>query len=152
MGDDVLCIPVTVRALFALTQGLYFWALHILSFLFMCTFRWYKHCTGLEVPANFHKFPLTALYGAVGDGVLYRPVTVGALTALTQGLYFWALNILSFLFMCTFRWCKYCTALDVAAKLCKFPLTALYGAVGDAVLCIPVTVGALFALTQGLYF
>ena len=152
VGDGVLCRPVTVGALFALTQGLYFLGLHILSFLFICTLRWCKHCTGLEVPASFHKIPLTELYGGVGVGVLCRPVTIGTLIAPTQGLYFWALHILSFFFMCTLRWCNHCTTLDAAAKLCKFPLIALYGAVGDGVLCRPVTVGALFALTQGLYF
>ena len=137
---------------FAPTQSLHFWALHILSFPFICTLRWCKHCTGQEVAANFRKFPFTALYGAVGDGVLWRPVTVGAPFAPIQGLHFWSLHILSFPFICTLRWCKHCTGQEVAAHFCKFPFTALYGEVGDGVLWGPVTVDAPFAPIQGLHF
>ena len=88
VGDGVLSRPVTVGGLIALTQELHFWILHILSFLFMGTLRWCKRCIGVEEAANLSKFPFTALYGAVGDGVLRRPVSVGGLFALTQALHF----------------------------------------------------------------
>ena len=50
----------------------------------------------LEVALNLHKFPLTALYDAAEDGVVYRPVPVGALSAPTQGLHVQVLLIYSF--------------------------------------------------------
>ena len=135
VGDGVLWRPVTLGAVFAPTQGLHFRALNSLTFLLICTLPWCKHCTGLEVTANFRKFPLTPLYGVVGDGVLWRPVTLGAVFPPTQRLHFWAHHILSFHLICTLGWCKHCTGQEVAANFRKFPLTALYGAVGDGLLC-----------------
>ena len=67
---EVLCWPVPVRALFAPTRGLHFQDLYPLTFLFISTLRWCKHCTSLEVASSLRKFPLTALcvvarYGGV---------------------------------------------------------------------------------------
>ena len=81
-------MPVPVGALFAPPIGLHIYALLPHSFLFLCTFRWCKHCTGRYVAPNLRKFPFTALYGAAGDGAVWRLVPVGALFALTQALYF----------------------------------------------------------------
>ena len=41
----LFCSPVLVGTLFATTHGLHFRALLPLSFLFMCTLHWCKHCT-----------------------------------------------------------------------------------------------------------
>ena len=46
------------------------------------------------------EFPLTALYGADGGGLVCRPVEVCALFALTANLHFSTLPTLSFLFIC----------------------------------------------------
>ena len=151
-SDGVVCRPVPVGALFAPHLGLYFHALLPHSFFLICTLHWCKHCTVLEEAANFRKFRLTALYGATGDGVVCRPVPVVALFAPTQGLHFQALLPHIFHLICTLHWCKHCTVLEEAANLCKFRLTALYGAAGDGVVCRSVPVGALFAPTQGLQF
>ena len=90
IGDRVVCRAVPVGALFAPTQGLHFQALLPHNFLFICFLHsiWCNHCTVLEEAANLRKFRLTALYGAIGDGIVYRPVPVGALFAPTQGLHF----------------------------------------------------------------
>ena len=89
--DGVVCRPVQDRALFAPSESLHFYALHPLSFLFICTLHWCKHCTGLEVTTNMRKFTLTALCGAERDGVACRPVQDRALFAPKQGLHFQAL-------------------------------------------------------------
>ena len=54
-ADGVVCGPVLVGTLLAPTQGLQFHALHPLSFLFICTLHWYKHCTVLEVTTDVRK-------------------------------------------------------------------------------------------------
>ena len=119
-GDGVVCRPVPIGAVFAPTQGLHFQAVLPHRFLFICTLHWNKHCTVLEEPANLRKFPFMALYGAAEDGVVCRPVPVGAVFAPTQGLHFQALLPNSFLFICSLHWCNHCTVLEEAANLRKF--------------------------------
>ena len=134
------------------TQGLYFQSLHPLSFFFICTLHWCKHCTVLEVAPNALKFPMTALFGIAADGVVCSPVLVGTLFAPTQGVHLYALHPLSFLFICTLCWCKHCTMLEVTTNVRKFPITALCEIATDGVVCGPVIVGKLFVPTQGLHF
>ena len=131
---------------------LHFQALHLLSFLFVCTLHWCNHCTGLDVAPNLRKFPFAALFVIAAEGVVCRSVTVGAHFAPTQGLHFQAFHHLSFLFIGTLHWCKQCTGLDVAMKLRTFPFTAMYVIAAEGVVCRSVTVGAHFAPTQGLRF
>ena len=87
---EVLCRPVRipVGALFAPTKGLHFQAVHLISFLFICTLHCCKHCTRLEVAAILRKFPSTALCVDAGYGGIFRPVPVGAHFAPTTGLFF----------------------------------------------------------------
>ena len=68
---------VIVVALLAPTKRLHFQSLHPLSFLFICTLHWCKHCTVLEVAANVRKFPMTALSGITAQRQICRPVLVG---------------------------------------------------------------------------
>ena len=151
-AEGVLCRCVPFGALFAPTQGLRFRALHLLSFHFICTMHWCKHCSGLYLAPNLLKFPFTALCEIFDEVVVCRFVTVGAHLALIQGLHFKALHLLSFLFIGTLPWCKRCTGLDVAPKLRKFPFTALGAIATEGVVSRSVTVGAKFAPTQGLHF
>ena len=95
---------------------------------------------------------MTALYGIAALGLICRPVLVGTLFAPTQGLHFQALHSLSFFFICTLHWCKYCTVLEVAPNVRKFLLTALFEIAADGVLCGLVLVGTLFAPTQASHF
>ena len=108
-GDGVVCRPVPVGAPFAPTQRFHFQALLPLSFLFICTFHWCKHCTGVEEAPNLRKFSFTALRGIAADGVVCRPAPVDAPFAPTQGFHFQALLLHSFLSICTLHWCKHCT-------------------------------------------
>ena len=126
----MLCRPVPVGALFAPTRGLDFQALHPLSFLFICTLHCCKHRARLEVAAILRKFPSTALCVDAGYGGIFRPVPVGEYFAPTTGLFFQALHLLTFLFICTLHWCKPCAGQMVAASLRKFSLTALCVAAG----------------------
>ena len=138
--------------LFAPNQGLHFHALHPLSFLFTCTWHWCNHCTVLEVTTNVRKFPITALCEIAADEVVCVPVLVGTLLAPTHGLYFKALHPLCFIFTCTLHWYKHCTVLEVTTNVRKFPMTALCGFTAQGLICRPVLVGTLFALTQGSHF
>ena len=124
-ADGVVCTPVLVRAPFAPTQSLHFQALHLFSFLFICTLHWCKHCTRLEADPNFRKFSFTALCRIAADGVVYGPVLVGAPFAPTQDQHFQALHPLTFLFICTLHWCKHCSQLEADPDFSKFPFTAL---------------------------
>ena len=151
-ADDVVCRPVLDRAPFTPTRGLHFQFLHPLSFLFICTLHWCKHCTVLEVTTNVRKFPMTALYGIAALGLICRPVLVGTLFAPTQGLHFQALHPFCFFFICTLHWCKYCTVLAVTTNVRKFPMTALCGIAAQGLICRPVHVDTLFAPTHGLHF
>ena len=119
-----ICSPVLVGTLLATTQRLHFHALHPLSFLFICTLHWCKHCTVLEVTTNVRKFPMTGLCGITVQGLICRPVLVGTLFAPTQGSHFQALHPLSFYFLCTLHWCKHCSVLEIAANVRKFAMTA----------------------------
>ena len=114
----------------------------------MCTYRCWKPCTGLEVPPDVRKLPLTILCGDAEDGVVCRPFQVGALFAPTQGLHFQALQPLSFLFICTLHWCKHCTGIKVPSNVHKFPLTVLCDDAEDGVIFRPIQVRELFAPTQ----
>ena len=124
-ADGVVCGPVLVGTLLAPTQGLQFQALHPLSFLFMCTLHWCKHCTVLEVTTNIRKFPMTALSGITAQRLICRPVPVGTLFAPTQGSHFQSLHPLSFLFIYTLHWCKHCTLLEITMNVHKLPMTTL---------------------------
>ena len=124
-ADGVVCGPVLVGAPFAPTQGYHFKALHLLSFHFMSTLHWCKHCTRLEVATKLGKFTISALRRIVADGVVCGHVHVDAPFAPTQGLQFQALHLLSFHFICTLHWWKDCTRQQVAPNLCKFAITAL---------------------------
>ena len=110
---------VLIGTLFATTQGLQFQALHPLSFLLTCTLHWCKHCTVLEIAANVRKFPMSALCGIAPQKLICTPVLVGTLFAPTQGLHFQVLHPLSFLFIYTLYWCKYCTVLAVTTNVRK---------------------------------
>ena len=55
-AERVVSRPVLVGTLFAPTQGLHLQGLLPLSFLFICILHCCKHCTGLDVALNFHKF------------------------------------------------------------------------------------------------
>ena len=147
-----ICSPVLVGTLLATTQRLHFHALHPLSFLFICTLHWCKHCTVLEVTTNMRKFPMTALCGITALQLFCRPVLVGTLLAPTLGLHLQSLHPLSFLFICTFHWCKHCTVQEVTTNVRKFPMTALCGITAQGLICRPVLIGSLFAPTQGLHF
>ena len=68
------------------------------------------------------KFPFTALYSAVEDGVVCRPVSVGSLIAPIQRLLFQALHSHSFLLICTLYWCKHCTGRDAVPNLSKISI------------------------------
>ena len=148
-SSEHICRPVLVGALLAPTYRLHFQSLHPLSFLFMCTLHWCKHCTVLEVTTNVLKFPMTALCGIAAHGHICRPVLVGALLVPTQGLHFQALHSLLFLFICTLHWYKQCTMLEIAANMRKFPMTALCGIAAQELICTPVLVGTIFTPTQG---
>ena len=150
--DGVVCRPVQVGTPFAPTQLLHFQAQQPLSFLSICTLHWCKHCTELDVPPNVHKSPFTALCGDAEDGVVCRPVQVGALFAPTKGLHFQALQPLSFHCICTLHWGKHCTGLEVPPNMRKYAFTVLCGDAKDGVVFRPVHVGALFAPPQGLHF
>ena len=145
-------MPVLVGAPFAPTQGLHFRAPHPLSFLFICTLHSCKHCTGKNVAPNFHKFALSAQCEIAKDAVVCMPVLFGAPFAPTLGLHFRAPHPLSFLFICTLHSSKHCTGKNVAPNFHKFALTALCEIAKDAVVCMPVLVGAPFAPTLGLHF
>ena len=123
-----------------------------LSFIFICTLHWCKHCTVIEVTTNVRKFPITALCEIAEDGVVCGPVLVGTLLAPTQGLQFQSHHPLSFLFICTFHRCKHCTVIEVTTNVRKFQMTALCGISAQELICRPVIVGTLFAPTQGLHF
>ena len=60
VDTEVLCRPIPVGALFTPTRGLHFLVLHPLSFPFICTLFWRKHCTRVVAAASFSKFRLTA--------------------------------------------------------------------------------------------
>ena len=60
-AERVVSRPVLDGTLLAPTQGLHFQALLPLSFFFICTLQWCKHCTGLDVAPNFGKYLLAAL-------------------------------------------------------------------------------------------
>ena len=97
----LICRLVLVGTLSATTHGLHFQAPHLLSFIFICTLHWYKHCTVLEETTNVRKFPITALFEIAEDGVVCGPILVDTLFAPTQRLHFQALHPLSFLFIST---------------------------------------------------
>ena len=118
--DGVVYSPVKVGALFAPTQSLYFQPVQPLIFLFICILHWCKHCTGLRVPPNVRKFALTVLCGDAEDGVVCRPVQVGALFTRTKSLHFQALQPLSVLFIYTLHWCKQCTGQEVPPNVPNF--------------------------------
>ena len=126
-------------------------ALLPLSFLFICTLEWCKHCSRLEVAANFHKLSFTEQCGIDAERVVSWPVHDCTLFPPTQGFYFQVLLPLSFLCICTFHWCKHCTGLDGAPNFLKFQLTALWR-VHAEVLCMPVPDDTPFAPTQGIHF
>ena len=54
-ADVAVCGAVLVDTLLAPTQGLQFQAVHPLSFHFICTLHWCKHCTVLEVTTEVRK-------------------------------------------------------------------------------------------------
>ena len=95
---------------------------------------------------------MTVLCVIAADGVVCRPVLVGTLFAPTQGLHFPAVHPLSFLFICTLHWCKYCTVLELAPNVRKFQITSLCEIATYGVVYGPVFVGTLFAPTQVLRF
>ena len=118
----LICRPVLVGTLFSQTQGLHLQDLHPLSFLFICTLYWCKHCTVLKVTTNVRKFSTTVLCRIAAQGLICRPVRVGTLFAPTQGSHFLVLHPLIFLFICTLHWSKYCTVLAVTTNVRKFPM------------------------------
>ena len=113
---------------------------------------WCKHCTVLEVTTNVLKLPMTALCVIAAQRLIFRPVLIGTLFVTTHGLHFQALHPLSFLFICTLHWCKYCTVLEVTTNVRKFPMTALCGITAQGLICRPVRLGTLFAPTQYSHF
>ena len=137
----------TGRAAFAPTLGFRYRAPHLLSFLFICTLHWCKHCTGRNVAPNFRKFPWTTLCEIAEYGIVCMPILVGAPFAPTLGLHFRTPQPLSFLFICTLHWCKQCTGRNVAPNFRKLPLTALCDIAEDGLVCMPVLIGAPFAPT-----
>ena len=147
----VVSKPVFDDTLFAPTQISHFQAFLSLTFLFICTLHWCKHCTGLEVVPNFCKYPLTALRGIDSERVVSRPVIDDTLFAPTQIFHIQALLPLTFLYICTLQWCKRCTGLEIAANLRKFPLTVLCGIDAERLVSRPVLDGTLFAPTQTLH-
>ena len=147
-----ICRPVLLGALLAPTQGLHFQELHPLSFLFICTLLWCKHCTVLEVTAIMRKFPITALCEIAPQKLICRPVIVGTLFAPNQGLHFQTPHPFSFLFTCTLHWCNHCTVLNVTTNVRKFPITVLCEIAAHVAVCGPVLVGTLLVPTQGLQF
>ena len=106
--------PVLDRASFAPIQCSHFQPLHPLSFLYICSMHWCKHCTGLEVAPNLRKFPFTAICEVAACRIVCSPVLDGAPFVPTQGLHFQALHPLNFLFMCTLHWYKRCTGLETS--------------------------------------
>ena len=151
-ADGVVCGPVLVGAPFTTTQGLHFQALHLLSFHFICTLHWCKHCTQLEVAPNLGKFAITAIRRIAADRVVCVTVLVGALFAPTQVMHFQALHLLRFHLIFTLHWWKNCTQLQVAPNLSKFYISTLCRIAAYGVLCGPVFIGAPFAPTHGLHF
>ena len=151
-ADGVVCSPVLVGTFFAPTQGLHFQAVHPLSFLFICTLHWCKHCTVLELAPNVRKFQSTSQCEIATYGVVCGPVFVGTLFAPTQDLHFLALHPLSFLMICTLHWCKNYSVLKVAMNVRIFPMTALCGIAAQRLICSPVLDGTLFAPTKGSRF
>ena len=148
----VVSRPVFDDTLFAPTQIFHFQAFLLLTFYFIYSLHWCKHCTGLGVVPNFFKYPLTALGGIDAERVVSRPVLDGTLFAPTQILHFQALLSLTFLFICTLQWYKRCNGLEVAANMRKFLLTVLCGIDAERVVSSPVLDGTLFAPTQILHF
>ena len=66
-------------------------------------------------------------------------------------LHFQALFPLSFSFICTLQWCKYCSGVEVIPNFRKFPLTVLCG-IEEPVISRPVFDGMPFLPTQILHF
>ena len=150
--EGVVCSPVLVGALFAPSHGLHFQVHQHLSFLFICTLHWLKHCTGVKPAPNLRKIPLTSMCAIAAERIVYRPVFAGAVFAPSHGLHFQAHQHLSFLFICTLHWCKHCTGLEVSPNLRKFPFTALCWIAARRVVCSPVLNGAPLCTNPGFTF
>ena len=114
-----------------------------LSFIFICTFHWCKHCIVIEVTTNVRRLTITALCEIAEDGVVCGTFLVGTLFAPTQALHFQALHPLSILFICTLHWCKHCTVQEITTNMRKFPMTSLCGIAANGHICRSVFVGAL---------
>ena len=99
-AERVVSRPVLDGTLFAPTQILHFQALPTLSFFFICTWHWYKQCTGLEVAPNFRKFPLPVHF-RIDAGVLCRYVHDCTPFAPAQILHLQAFLPINFIFICT---------------------------------------------------
>ena len=74
---------------------------HLHGFLFICTLHLCKHCTVVLVAPNLRKLTITALCVNAAEALVCRSVTVVTHFAPTQGLYFQALHLLNFHFICT---------------------------------------------------
>ena len=117
-------MPVLRSGPFAPKQGLYFWALHSLSFLLISTLHWCKHGT---MARGNPEIPQICTVGHIrrymNRGVC-RPVLRSGPFAPKQGLHFWALHSLSFLLISTMHWCKYGTR---AKGISEFPQICTVG-------------------------
>ena len=122
--------------LFAPTKGSHFQALHPLSFLFLCTLHWCKHCTVLEIAANVRKFAITALCGITAQGFSGPSSSVRFLHR--SRVHISGSPSFSFLFICILHWCKHCTVLEVTTNVRKCPMTALCGNTAQKQICRPV--------------
>ena len=101
-AEAVVCRSVNVGAHFAPTKDLRFQALHLLSFLFIGTLHWCKHCTGLHLAQNLRKFAFTAQCVTSAEVVVCRSVAVqihGAVRNCGRGGRFQVRH----------RWCAFCT-------------------------------------------
>ena len=74
------------------------------------------------------------------------------LFAPTQGLHFQALHPLSFFFICTLHWYKYCTVLVVTTNVRKFPMTTLCGIAAHGHISRPSLSVRFWHRRKGLHF
>ena len=135
--NQVVCRPLLRCGLFAPKQGLHFWAVHTFSFF------WYKHCIGAntvpwrKIAPNYRKFVLSALYPAVWNWVVYRPILRSGLLHWKKDYIFWlCIPLASF-------WFKLCISANavpwrkLAPNYGKFVLSTLNGAAWNRVVCSP---------------
>ena len=118
----------------------------------MCTLHSCNICTMPETPSNLRKFAFTTLYGAVRNAWFADPYMFGHLLHQLR-VFFLQLPIPYA--SCSCAPCISATSSPyrkIPPKFLKFPLTTLYGALGEGWVCWHVQVWVRFAPTAGFLF